>query len=252
MIWATAPLFPELTILGGVICYVVDLFLPILEGATRFKHLRKYVYNYEAESSSGVPGAADARSTTRINCKVWRERRSSQRHGIHGWANPAYARTAVTSKCRDWPSVWKSATLLSCLPQKILPTRFIFPLVCKMPLEYISRISALQDGGFNMMREAQWVSQGRWASQESILECSFDTLSQTVSLLKGKRKKEKIKHAVCSWIKFYLWFRWLYSCPCWCGMDLRATIGICVGEEKSGWDIDLFFLGPRSLCCRLR
>ncbi|XP_053747096.1 apolipoprotein B-100 [Panthera pardus] len=40
------------------------------KGATRFKHLRKYVYNYEAESSSGVPGAADARSTTRINCKV--------------------------------------------------------------------------------------------------------------------------------------------------------------------------------------
>ncbi|XP_077008302.1 apolipoprotein B-100 [Tamandua tetradactyla] len=38
--------------------------------ATRFKHLRKYMYNYEAESSSGVPGTADSRSVTRINCKV--------------------------------------------------------------------------------------------------------------------------------------------------------------------------------------
>ncbi|XP_070655187.1 apolipoprotein B-100 isoform X1 [Bos indicus] len=38
--------------------------------AVRFKHLRKYVYNYEAESSSGVPGTADSRSTTKINCKV--------------------------------------------------------------------------------------------------------------------------------------------------------------------------------------
>ncbi|XP_008586190.1 PREDICTED: apolipoprotein B-100 [Galeopterus variegatus] len=38
--------------------------------ATRFKHLRKYVYNYEAESSSGVPGTADSRSATKINCKV--------------------------------------------------------------------------------------------------------------------------------------------------------------------------------------
>ncbi|XP_050610545.1 apolipoprotein B-100 [Macaca thibetana thibetana] len=37
---------------------------------TRFKHLRKYTYNYEAESSSGVPGTADSRSATRINCKV--------------------------------------------------------------------------------------------------------------------------------------------------------------------------------------
>ncbi|KAI2522558.1 apolipoprotein B, partial [Homo sapiens] len=36
----------------------------------RFKHLRKYTYNYEAESSSGVPGTADSRSATRINCKV--------------------------------------------------------------------------------------------------------------------------------------------------------------------------------------
>ncbi|XP_029409841.1 apolipoprotein B-100 isoform X2 [Nannospalax galili] len=38
--------------------------------ATRFKHLRKYVYNYEAESSSGVRGTADSRSTTKINCKI--------------------------------------------------------------------------------------------------------------------------------------------------------------------------------------
>ncbi|XP_035883587.1 apolipoprotein B-100 isoform X1 [Phyllostomus discolor] len=38
--------------------------------ATRFKHLRKYVYNYEAESSSGVPRTADSRSVTKINCKV--------------------------------------------------------------------------------------------------------------------------------------------------------------------------------------
>ncbi|GAB1297285.1 Apolipoprotein B-100 [Apodemus speciosus] len=38
--------------------------------ATRFKHLRKYVYNYEAESSSGVRGTADSRSATKINCKV--------------------------------------------------------------------------------------------------------------------------------------------------------------------------------------
>ncbi|XP_058935120.1 apolipoprotein B-100 [Kogia breviceps] len=38
--------------------------------AMRFKHLRKYVYNYEAESSSGVPGTADSRSSTKINCKV--------------------------------------------------------------------------------------------------------------------------------------------------------------------------------------
>ncbi|XP_050999322.1 apolipoprotein B-100 [Acomys russatus] len=38
--------------------------------ATRFKHLRKYVYNYEAESSSGVRGTADSTSATKINCKV--------------------------------------------------------------------------------------------------------------------------------------------------------------------------------------
>ncbi|XP_055481973.1 apolipoprotein B-100 [Psammomys obesus] len=38
--------------------------------ATRFKHLRKYMYSYEAESASGVRGTADSRSATRINCKV--------------------------------------------------------------------------------------------------------------------------------------------------------------------------------------
>ncbi|XP_004387651.3 apolipoprotein B-100 [Trichechus manatus latirostris] len=38
--------------------------------ATRFKHLRKYVYSYEAESSSGIPGTADSRSATKITCKV--------------------------------------------------------------------------------------------------------------------------------------------------------------------------------------
>ncbi|XP_037668799.1 apolipoprotein B-100 [Choloepus didactylus] len=38
--------------------------------ATRFKHLKKYVYSYEAESSTGVPGTADSRSVTKINCKV--------------------------------------------------------------------------------------------------------------------------------------------------------------------------------------
>ncbi|KAG8524806.1 Apolipoprotein B-100 [Galemys pyrenaicus] len=38
--------------------------------ATRFKHLRKYVYNYEAEGSSEFPGTGDSRSATKINCKV--------------------------------------------------------------------------------------------------------------------------------------------------------------------------------------
>ncbi|EHH21924.1 hypothetical protein EGK_05097 [Macaca mulatta] len=47
---------------GGCSCIPGD--------TTRFKHLRKYTYNYEAESSSGVPGTADSRSATRINCKV--------------------------------------------------------------------------------------------------------------------------------------------------------------------------------------
>ncbi|XP_044519221.1 apolipoprotein B-100, partial [Gracilinanus agilis] len=38
--------------------------------STRFKHLRKYVYSYEAESANAVAGTADSRSATKINCKV--------------------------------------------------------------------------------------------------------------------------------------------------------------------------------------
>ncbi|RLW12230.1 hypothetical protein DV515_00000662 [Chloebia gouldiae] len=38
--------------------------------ATRFKPLRKYVYSYEAETSSGVTGTADSRSGSKITCKV--------------------------------------------------------------------------------------------------------------------------------------------------------------------------------------
>uniref|UniRef100_A0A452GGR4 Vitellogenin domain-containing protein n=1 Tax=Gopherus agassizii TaxID=38772 RepID=A0A452GGR4_9SAUR len=47
----------------------VFVFL-IAEDATRFKHLRKYVYNYEAEIASGVKGTADSRSGSKISCKV--------------------------------------------------------------------------------------------------------------------------------------------------------------------------------------
>ncbi|XP_006981496.1 apolipoprotein B-100 [Peromyscus maniculatus bairdii] len=47
-----------------------NLSLSCPKDATRFKHLRKYVYNYEAESSSSVRGTADSRSATKINCKV--------------------------------------------------------------------------------------------------------------------------------------------------------------------------------------
>uniref|UniRef100_A0A8D0R7F0 Vitellogenin domain-containing protein n=1 Tax=Sus scrofa TaxID=9823 RepID=A0A8D0R7F0_PIG len=50
--------------------FLADLYLLPVGDATRFKHLRKYVYSYEAESSSGVPGTADSRSSTKINCKV--------------------------------------------------------------------------------------------------------------------------------------------------------------------------------------
>ncbi|XP_055982548.1 apolipoprotein B-100 [Sorex fumeus] len=46
----------------------VNLSCP--KDATRFKHLRKYVYSYEAEGSSEFPGTADSRSTTKISCKV--------------------------------------------------------------------------------------------------------------------------------------------------------------------------------------
>ncbi|XP_069461985.1 apolipoprotein B-100 [Ambystoma mexicanum] len=41
-----------------------------LKDATRFKNLRKYVYNYEAESTNGVPGTADSQSGSKISCKV--------------------------------------------------------------------------------------------------------------------------------------------------------------------------------------
>ncbi|NXF47886.1 APOB protein, partial [Oceanites oceanicus] len=40
------------------------------EDATRFKHLRKYVYLYEAETSNGITGTADSRSGSKITCKV--------------------------------------------------------------------------------------------------------------------------------------------------------------------------------------
>uniref|UniRef100_A0A674GQ32 Apolipoprotein B n=1 Tax=Taeniopygia guttata TaxID=59729 RepID=A0A674GQ32_TAEGU len=40
------------------------------QDATRFKPLRKYVYSYEAETSSGVTGTADSRSGSKITCKV--------------------------------------------------------------------------------------------------------------------------------------------------------------------------------------
>ncbi|XP_059324975.1 LOW QUALITY PROTEIN: apolipoprotein B-100 [Ammospiza nelsoni] len=41
-----------------------------LKDATRFKPLRKYVYSYEAETSSGITGTADSRSGSKITCKV--------------------------------------------------------------------------------------------------------------------------------------------------------------------------------------
>ncbi|XP_069092107.1 apolipoprotein B-100 [Pleurodeles waltl] len=41
-----------------------------LKDATRFKHLRKYLYNYKAETSNGVPGTADVQSGSKIICKV--------------------------------------------------------------------------------------------------------------------------------------------------------------------------------------
>uniref|UniRef100_A0A7M4EAD3 Apolipoprotein B n=1 Tax=Crocodylus porosus TaxID=8502 RepID=A0A7M4EAD3_CROPO len=42
----------------------------LAQEATRFKHLRKYVYTYEAETASGVSGTADSRSGSKMNCKV--------------------------------------------------------------------------------------------------------------------------------------------------------------------------------------
>ncbi|OXB84376.1 UNVERIFIED_CONTAM: hypothetical protein H355_010803, partial [Colinus virginianus] len=38
--------------------------------AARFKSLRKYVYLYEAETSSGITGTSDSRSGSKITCKV--------------------------------------------------------------------------------------------------------------------------------------------------------------------------------------
>ncbi|XP_068136319.1 apolipoprotein B-100 [Hyperolius riggenbachi] len=38
--------------------------------STKFKHLRKYTYNYEAETSSGVSGTADSQSGSKFGCKV--------------------------------------------------------------------------------------------------------------------------------------------------------------------------------------
>uniref|UniRef100_A0A8U7MEK2 Apolipoprotein B n=1 Tax=Corvus moneduloides TaxID=1196302 RepID=A0A8U7MEK2_CORMO len=46
------------------------LIFPIAEDATRFKPLRKYVYSYEAETSSGITGTSDSRSGSKITCKV--------------------------------------------------------------------------------------------------------------------------------------------------------------------------------------
>uniref|UniRef100_A0A8C4XND5 Apolipoprotein B n=1 Tax=Falco tinnunculus TaxID=100819 RepID=A0A8C4XND5_FALTI len=48
-------------IVGGSSCFLY---------ATRFKHLRKYVYLYEAETSNGITGTADSRSGSKITCKV--------------------------------------------------------------------------------------------------------------------------------------------------------------------------------------
>ncbi|XP_067879378.1 apolipoprotein B-100 [Heterodontus francisci] len=41
-----------------------------LKRNTRFKYLKKYFYNYEAETSSGIVGTANSRSGVRISCKV--------------------------------------------------------------------------------------------------------------------------------------------------------------------------------------
>lgn len=42
----------------------------IAEDVARFKSLRKYVYLYEAETSSGITGTADSHSGSKITCKV--------------------------------------------------------------------------------------------------------------------------------------------------------------------------------------
>ncbi|XP_069829207.1 apolipoprotein B-100 [Dendropsophus ebraccatus] len=38
--------------------------------AIKFRHLRKYTYNYEASTTSGVTGTADSQSGSKFNCKV--------------------------------------------------------------------------------------------------------------------------------------------------------------------------------------
>ncbi|XP_026789738.3 apolipoprotein B-100 [Pangasianodon hypophthalmus] len=38
--------------------------------ATRFRNFRKYIYQYTAESTNGVPGTADTKNGPRISCKV--------------------------------------------------------------------------------------------------------------------------------------------------------------------------------------
>uniref|UniRef100_A0A674HM16 Apolipoprotein B n=1 Tax=Taeniopygia guttata TaxID=59729 RepID=A0A674HM16_TAEGU len=55
---------PELMLLLENLSYASE------KDATRFKPLRKYVYSYEAETSSGVTGTADSRSGSKITCKV--------------------------------------------------------------------------------------------------------------------------------------------------------------------------------------
>uniref|UniRef100_A0A8C2TKI1 Apolipoprotein B n=1 Tax=Coturnix japonica TaxID=93934 RepID=A0A8C2TKI1_COTJA len=42
----------------------------LTQDAARFKSLRKYVYSYEAETSSGITGTTDSRSGSKITCKV--------------------------------------------------------------------------------------------------------------------------------------------------------------------------------------
>lgn len=45
---------------------------------TRFKHLRQYVYNYEADTASGVTGTADSHTGSKIQCKVRRKKEQCQ------------------------------------------------------------------------------------------------------------------------------------------------------------------------------
>uniref|UniRef100_A0A8C9NJL4 Apolipoprotein B n=1 Tax=Serinus canaria TaxID=9135 RepID=A0A8C9NJL4_SERCA len=58
--------------MGPVQLLLLSLLLSsvLTQDATRFKPLRKYVYSYEAETSSGVTGTADSRSGSKITCKV--------------------------------------------------------------------------------------------------------------------------------------------------------------------------------------